>query len=99
MDANLELVGRMAGAQTRLAVTLDQRPEPVRFASDDRDHQRQTELPGANEGGGCAADTERYRKRILQRARVNSLAGEWGAMLARPVHMRFLADLQKQIEL
>src|SRR5260221_10306738 len=98
MDANLELVGRMAGAQTGLTVTLDQWQEPVRFASDDRDHQRQTEPAGANKGSRRAADTERYRQRILQRARVNSLASEWSTMLARPVNMCLLTYLQKQIE-
>src|SRR5438128_11667736 len=38
MNAHLELIWRMAGAQTSLAVTVDQWPEAVRFASDDGDH-------------------------------------------------------------
>ena len=88
----------MAGAQTSLTVTIDQQPKPVRLAADNRDHQRQTKRPGANKGSRRAADTERYRKRILQRARVNSLAGEWSAVLARPVDVRVLTNVQKQIE-
>src|SRR5256885_9933882 len=99
MDAHLELVRRMAGAQTRLAVTIDQWPEPVRLAADDRDHQRQPERAGANEGTGRAADTEPNRQRILKRARVHSLPSEGRAVLARPVDMRLVADVQKQIDL
>jgi len=32
-------------------------------------------------------------------ARINSLPGEWRAVFARPVNVRVLADVQKQIEL
>src|SRR6476619_8270813 len=99
MDADLELIWRMAGAQTGLAVTVDQRPEPMRLAADDRDHQRQSECAGASKRAGRAADTEPNRQRVLERARVNSLPGECSAVLARPVNMRVLADAQKQIEL
>src|SRR5207253_9334821 len=38
MNAHLELIWRMAGAQTSLAVAVDQWPEAVRFAADDRNH-------------------------------------------------------------
>jgi hypothetical protein len=99
MDADLEPVWRMAGAHPRFAVTVDQRPEPVRLSTDDRDHQRQAERAGASEGARRASDAEPDRQRVLQRARVNSLAGEGSAVLARPVNMRVLADVQKQIEL
>jgi hypothetical protein len=33
MDADLELIWRMASAQTGLAVTVDQRPEPMWLAA------------------------------------------------------------------
>src|ERR1700730_17484750 len=89
----------MAGGQTRLAVAVDEWPKAVRFAADDRDHQRQPEHAGASKRGRRASDTEPNRQRILQRARGNSLAGEWSAVLARPVNMRVLADVQKKIEL
>ena len=89
----------MSSAQTSLAVAVDQWPKAVRLAADDRDHQRQSERAGANKGAGCAADTEPNRQRVLQRARINSLPGERRSVLARPVNMRVLADVQKQIEL
>ena len=99
MDAHLELIRRMLSAQTGLAVTIDQRPKPVRLASDDRDHQRQPECAGASEGTRRAADTEPNRQRVRERARVNSLPGECRAVLARPVNMNVRANLQKQVEL
>src|SRR5438105_3432880 len=98
MDAHLELIRRMSSAQTRLAVAVDQWPEPVRLAADDRHHQRQSERAGTNEGAGGAADTEPNRQRVLERARVNSLPGEWRAMLPRPMNMRVFANVQKEIE-
>src|SRR5436190_3327181 len=99
MDAHLERIRRMAGAQTGLAVTIDQRPEPVRLAADDCDHQRQPERAGANKGAWSAADTQPNRQRVLQWARVHSLPSEGRAVPARPVDMRIVADVQKQIEL
>src|SRR5207248_10392373 len=99
MNAHLELVGRMAGAQTGPAVAVDQRPKTVRLAADDRDHQRQPESAGANERAGRAADTEPNRQRILERPRVYSLPGKRGAMPAWPVDMRILPNVQKQLEL
>src|SRR6267143_1312424 len=98
MDAHLELIWRMAGVQTSLAVAVDQWPKAVRFAADDRDHQRQPERASANKRGRCASDTEPNRQRVLQWARVNSLSGECRTVLARPVNVRVLADVQKQIE-
>ena len=53
----------------------------------------------ANEEAGCATHTAPNRQRVLQPARVNSLPGQCRAVLARPVNMRVLADVQKQIEL
>src|SRR3954470_4233703 len=99
MDAYLERIRGMPGAQTSLAVTVDQRPKPMRLAADDRDHQRQPERAGANEGTGCTSDSEPNRQRVLQRARINSLPGERRAVLARPVDMRVVSNVQKQIEL
>src|SRR5439155_17455069 len=84
MNANLELIRRMAGAQTSLAVTVDQWPKSVRFPTDNRDHQRQPEHAGANKRARRASDTEPNRQRVLQRARINSLPGEWRAVFARP---------------
>src|ERR1700736_6194293 len=88
----------MAGAQTSLTVTIDQRPKPVRLAADNRDHQWQSERASANKRGRCASDTEPNRQRVLEWARINSLAGECRAVLTRPVNMRVLTSVQKQIE-
>src|SRR5947208_3257532 len=38
MNANLELIWRVSCAQTRFMVAVDQWPETVRFAADDRNH-------------------------------------------------------------
>src|SRR6266699_969453 len=80
MNADLELLWRMAGAQTSPVVAIDQRPETVRLAADNRDHQRQPEGAGANERAGRAADTKPNRQQLLQRAGVNSLPGKRSAM-------------------
>src|SRR5438477_646729 len=52
MNADLELLRRMAGAQTSPAVAIDQRPEAVRLPADNRDHQRQPESGGENDSRG-----------------------------------------------
>ena len=99
MDPDLEPIWRNTSAQTGMTIAVYQGREAMGLAADDRDHQRQAEPAGASEGTGCAADTEPNRKRVLERARVDSLPGECRAMLARPVNVRVLADVQKQIEL
>src|SRR5438270_3879961 len=38
MNANLELIWRVSGAQTGVMVAVDQWPEAVRFSADDRHH-------------------------------------------------------------
>src|SRR5260221_343012 len=53
---------------------------------------------GANEGFGGAADTDPYRQRILQRARVDRLAGKSRAVFAGPVHLRACPNFQEKIE-
>src|SRR6266446_722572 len=98
MDADLKLIRRMTGAATGFTVTIDQRPKAMRFAANDRDHQWQPEHPGANERARCASDAEPNRERVLQRAGINSLTGKCRAVFARPVNVRVLADVQKQIE-
>jgi len=95
----LRLIWRVSRAQTRFAVAVDQWPKTVRLAADDRDQLTQSENASANKGAGRASDTEPNRERILQRPRVNSLSGECRAVFARPLNVRVLADLQKQIEL
>jgi hypothetical protein len=62
-------------------VAIDQRPEAVRLAADNRDHQRQPEGAGANERAGRAADTKPNRQRLLQRTGENYLPGNRTAIL------------------
>src|ERR1700704_2389365 len=99
MDSHLELIRRMAGAAPCLAVTINQWPKAAVLAADDGDHQRQPEDAGASEGARRASGTEPDRQRVLERAWVNSLPGQGSAVFARPVNMRVLANVQKQIEL
>src|SRR6266404_5132492 len=98
MDANLEPIWRMAGTQTRLAVTVDQWPKSVRLTTDNGDHKGKPEHAGANKRARRPSDTQPNRQRILQRPRVNALSGQWRAVFARPVNVRVLPDVQKQIE-
>src|SRR3954466_3398067 len=99
MDAYFESIRRVARAQARLAITIDQRPKPVRLTSDDRHHEWESKCASTNERARRTADTEPNRQQILPRAGINSLSGECRAMFARPVNVRVLANLQKQIEL
>jgi hypothetical protein len=68
------------------------------LAADDGDHQRQAEIPGANEGAGRASDAEPDGQGVLQRARVNALPGKRRTVPARPMNVGLLADFQEQIE-
>src|SRR3954468_15298387 len=99
MDAHFESIRRGTRAQTRLAITIDQRPKPVVLTSDDRDHEWDSKCARTNERARRTADTEPNRQQILRRAGINSLSGECRAMFARPMNVRVLANLQKQIEL
>src|SRR6184192_1979890 len=94
MNADLELTWRVSRAQTCFTVAVDQWPKTVRFPTDDGDHQRQPEHAGANKRARRASNTEPDRQRVLQRARINSLPGEWRAVFARPVNVRVLADVE-----
>ena len=64
-----------SGPLARLAVELDQGAEPRRLAADDRHHERQPEGAGAYEGRGRAADPHPHRQGVLERSRVDALAG------------------------
>ena len=56
-------------------------------------------IAGADEGLRCAAYAEPDGERILQRARIDALAGEGGAMLAGPVDVGVFADGEEEVEL
>src|SRR5467141_1330551 len=91
-------LGGMAGAAPSLAVEVYERTEAFRLTADYRHHKRKSEHAGANEGFGGAADTDPYRERILQRPRVDCLAGKSRAVSAGPVHLRACPDFQEKIE-
>ena len=99
VQADLELVWRMAGAAAGLAVEVDQRAEARRLAADDRDHERQPEGSGADEGLGCSADADPDRERVLQRSGEDALAGERWAVPSGPRDLRLFADAQQEVEL
>src|SRR4051812_8904384 len=90
----------MPELRRRLAVQVDERPEPPRFASDDRDHQRQPEYPRALERRWCASDADPYRKRILDGAGIYALAGESRTESVSPLpgDVLVLPDPQQQVE-
>src|SRR6266478_8472929 len=91
-------LGRMTGAASSLAVEIYERAEALRLTADYGHHKRKSEHACANEGFGGAADTDPYRQRILQRARVDCLAGKSRAVFAGPVHLRACPDFQEKIE-
>src|SRR6185295_2442980 len=75
--ANLQLVGRMAGASACLPVEVDEWPESPRIAADDRHHQRESEYARARERTRRAADTQPDRQWILHGARIHALARQF----------------------
>src|SRR5258707_3513360 len=94
---NLEAIGWMPGTRTRLTVKIDEGTETSRLSSDDGDHQRQPEDAGPGERLRRATDPQPYRKGILHRAGIDTLASEGGPILAGPVHLFVAADLQQQL--
>ena len=99
VDSDLEPVGRDAGAATRLAVELRERPEPHRRPADDRNRQRQAERAGARDRLRRAARGDPDRQRLLQRSRIDALAVERRTMPALPGDLRLSADCEQEIEL
>src|SRR6516162_9536894 len=89
----------MTGAPTSFAVKVDQRPKSFGFAAYDGDDQRKPERTGANERGGSATDADPNRQRILQRTGIDRLPREGCAVLAGPVHLNVLANLEEKIQL
>src|SRR3984893_3301619 len=85
-------LGGMTGAAASLAVEVYEWAEAFRLTADYGHHKRKSEHACTNKGFGGAADTDPYRQRILQRARVDCLARKCGAMFAGPVHLRACPD-------
>lgn len=98
MKTNSKSLGRMTSPAPSPAIEVYKRPEASGFTADDGNHERESEHSGANERFGRAADTDPDRQRILQRAGVDCLTCESGAVFAGPVHMRACTDFQKKVE-
>ncbi len=61
-----EMFWWMACFGASLAIEVNQWPEAVRFAADDRHHEGQTERAGAYKRARCAAHTQPDGQRLLQ---------------------------------
>ena len=88
VDSDLELVGRNACATTRLTVKFRERCEARRLAADDRNRQRQAERAGARDRLRRAAGRDPDGQRLLQRARIDTLAIERRPVAALPRDLR-----------
>ncbi len=99
VNADFELVGRMACAPAIFPIDFHERAESPRLAANDGDHQRQSQRPRAGEGFRRAAHAKPDGQRILHRARINALAGERRPVFAGPVNEFIFTELQKQIQL
>src|SRR5262245_39727940 len=89
----------MTGAPARLAIEVDERTEAMRLATDDRDHERQSEQARAHERCRGAAHAHPDRERVLERPREHALAVQRRTELARPLRMRVVAQLEEELEL
>src|ERR1700730_11094532 len=79
VQTDFQLFGFVSAANACFTVKIDERPEAVRFAADDGNHERQPEDAGARERSWRAAHTDPDGQRILQRSRVNGLTVKgWG---------------------
>src|SRR5438270_9884346 len=99
VNADFESLGGVAGAFAGFSVEVDEGSEAVGLAADDGDHERQAEDAGAYEGLRRAAYSQPDGERVLQRARVDALAGERGAVLAGPVDVGGFAEGEEGDEL
>src|SRR6266567_1853506 len=86
MNADSKLVGRMSRTPATFAIDVNERAKSPRLAANDRDHQRQSERPGAGERFRRSADAEPDGQGILQRARINALTGERRPVFAGPMN-------------
>ena len=98
MDADLQFLRIMSRLRPRLAIQIHQRPKSLRFASDDRDHQRQPQPSRPLKRRRRSADTQPNRKRFLYRPRIDALPGQCWPVLSAPIHMGLLTEQQQQIQ-
>src|ERR1700723_2794615 len=88
MKTDSEAVGGMAGASPGFAVEVNERAETYRLPAGGWGPGRKGAAVPPDKGFGRAAHTDPYRQRILQRTRVDCLAGKGCAVFAGPVHFR-----------
>src|ERR1700674_1163535 len=98
MKTHSKSLGGMTGAAPSLTVEVYEWAEAFRLTADYGHHKRKSEHTCTNEGFGGAADPDPYRQRILQRARVDCLAGKSRAVFAGPMHLRACPYLEEKIE-
>src|SRR5690242_3973004 len=99
MDTHFEVFYSVARASAAFAVKVDQRTETAWFAADDRNHQRKSKRARPGEGVRSAANSDPDRQRILYCARIDTLPGQRRTVLAGPVDVGVLTDLQEQLKL
>jgi len=66
--------------------------------ADDGNHERKSEHSCANKRFGCAADTDPYGERILQRARVDGLAGKSRGCFPDQCTLVAFPDFQEKLD-
>src|SRR4051794_23671538 len=96
--ADPQLIGGVPGLPARLSVEIDERAESPRLSADDRDHQRKSKRAGASERSWGPAHPQPDGQGVLQRPRVDALPRQGRPMLAGPVDVFVLTDLEKKVE-
>ncbi len=87
MKTYSKLLGGMTSPAPCFAVEVYEGAEAPWLTADYGHHQRKSKHARTNERFGRAADTDPNGQRILQRARVDCLAGKRGAVFAGPVDL------------
>ena len=98
MEADLQLLRRVAGQAASFSIDVDEWPEAVGFAAYDGDHEWQAEGSGSSERFWGAADAEPDREFFLHRPWEDALPSERCAALARPVDVGVVADREEKVK-
>ena len=89
----------MSSARRGLTVEVHQGNEPVGFASNDGDCERQAERAGSHNRLWGAAHGYPYGQGGLDRAGVNALVVQVGAVASRPCRLFGVTDREEQLQL
>src|SRR5271170_2350818 len=98
MNTNFKLLRFVARSSARFAIEINERTKAPGFTTDDGDHQRKPQRTGTGKGFRCPTHPKPDRKRILERSRIHTLAGERGTMFAGPMNQFVFTDVEQQIE-